>query len=127
MSYRGTIIEESLSSTLDLSLFDATIVETNIEPVREAHETPWLTQWTLVTFEVPDENAERLASVLAEMLLSTPGTWYADFKDERSHYVVFPKKVFHVDRTAEGYEIVRRYGLTQAIPKHQLDFSPDIP
>lgn len=127
MNYTGTIIQESLTSELNLSQFCATILKTEVEKVTKSHETPWLNQWTLITFTVPDENADELSEALSNKLLSSPSTWYADFKNEKSHYIIFPHKIFHIERTAEEYRKVREYGLSQGIPEYQLDFSPDIP
>lgn len=123
MSYRGVVIEESL---IDKSVLEKlTIVETRVEPVTAEHGTPWLTRWTLHTVEVPDDEARGVADLIAEVL--GPDSWYADFGDDQTHFVVFPHGVFVVDRSDPGhYRAVVEYGLSLGIPDYQLDFSPAI-
>jgi len=123
MSYRGVVIEESL---IDKSVLETlTVVSTRVEPVTAAHRTPWLAQWTLHTVEVPDDQARRVADLIAEAL--GPDYWYADFRDDQTHFVVFPLKVFVVDRSDPAqYWPVVEHGLRLGIPDHQLDFSPAI-
>ena len=126
MDYRGTIIEESLDKKFDLAAFGATARGSRVSKVTESHHTPWLERWTLVSVSVPEERSEELAAWLADSLLSEPGTWYADYKTKKKHYIVFPGKVFHIDRTEDEYELVREYGLSKGVPAHQLDFSPEV-
>lgn len=123
MSYSGVVIEESLRDRRVLERL--TIVTTRVEPVTAEHRTPWLEQWTLHTIEIPDGEAEAVAELLSDAL--APGYWYADFKDETTHFVIFAKKVFVVDRRKpERYRAVVEHGLGLGIPDYQLDFSPAI-
>ncbi|MBP7832659.1 MAG: hypothetical protein KA035_02710 [Candidatus Levybacteria bacterium] len=122
MNYRGVIIEESLG---DKSILDEiNIIETKTEEVTEKHKTPWTTQWTLHTVEIPEEKSEEIAQKISESLDSShKNSWYADFNNEKVHYVVFPNKIFKIklgDVTA--YKHAKNYGTTLGIPFYQLQF-----
>lgn len=126
MNYGGTIIEESLENKDVLKKVN--ILKTDIEPVKESHGTPWLKQWTLHTIEISEEKAGEIAEEISKSLDSEHDcSWYADFKNDTHHYIIFRNKVFCVDRTkTEEYEEVKKYGMSLGVPEHQLDFSPDI-
>jgi hypothetical protein len=123
MTYRGDIIEESLS---DKSILENVhIVSTRTEKVTSDRKTPWLKQWTLHTIAVSENEAIPLAEKLSHCLADN--YWYIDYKNDTTHYVIFPNKVFKVDRSKpEQYKPVVSYGLSLNIPRYQLDFSPDI-
>lgn len=125
MSYKGDIIEESLADKATLQ--DVNIIATRIETVTPDHKTPWLKQWTLHTIEVPEDEAATVAEKLSHVIETEHKSWYIDFKDDSTHFVIFPSKVFRVDRTkSEEYKPVVSYGSKLGIPRHQLDFSPEI-
>lgn len=125
MNYEGVIIEESLE---DKSVLDEVrIVNTKIEQVTEEHQTPWLEKWTLHTVEIPEEKVAQIAEKLSQSFDKEHTDWYADFKNEKYHYVVFTGKVFKVDRdNVEEYRPVVKHGLSIGIPDYQLDFTPEI-
>lgn len=123
--FTGVIIEESLQSADVLA--KCNVVNTVVEPVTEKHRTPWVNQWTLHTVEVDEAVAEEVAALLAEVIHTEPSAWYADFKSDAVHYVIYPGKVFVIDRTnAEQYEAASNYGIALGIPDYQVDFSPHI-
>ncbi|MFN8016178.1 MAG: hypothetical protein U0R17_06205 [Acidimicrobiia bacterium] len=123
MVFRGVIIEESLCDKKILDRFN--ITDTKIEPVEQNHMTPWLTQWTLHDVYVDESDVLELSELLSENL--EEDYWYADFKDEKSHYIIFNKKIFIVNKEDPSqYKPVVSYGLELGIPRYQLDFSPDI-
>jgi hypothetical protein len=126
MNYHGTIIEESLEN-LD-ALKDVKILETKVEPVVEAHKTPWLTQWTLHEVEVPEERAEEVAEKLSHALdRAHGGSWYADFKNDTTHFIIFRGKIFKIDRTSkEQYDEAKAYGIALGIPEYQVNFHPEV-
>jgi hypothetical protein len=128
MNYSGVIIEESLTNPEVLN--DLTIVSTRIEPVTEAHKTPWLKQWTLHTVEIAENDMVSVADKISSVLHSnTPSksSWYADFKNNQTHFIIFGDKVFEVTRSRpEEYQAVVLYGVSKGIPDYQLDFSPQI-
>lgn len=123
MHYLGDIIEESLRDKSVLK--DVKVISTGIEKVTVQHKTPWLTQWTLHTIEVMEEEAPTLAERLSHAL--EPNYWYIDYKNNTSHYIIFPRKVFKVNRLQpKEYLPAVRHGVGLNIPSCQLDFSPEI-
>lgn len=120
----GVIIEESLEKKEVLR--GLKIVKTKVEQVTKGHKTPWVKQWTLHTIEIPEDQADTIAKELSKSL-DSKHAWYADFKNEQFHYIIFRNKVFKVDRSnLEQYGKVTKYGLTLGIPNHQLDFLPHL-
>ena len=123
-TYKGVIIEESLEDKSVLQ--DLKILETKIEEITEDHKTPWVKQWTLHTVEIPEDRAEEVAEKLSQAL-DPQHAWYADFKNDSTHFIIFRNKVFKIDRSSkEQYGEATKYGLTLGIPDYQLDFSPHI-
>ena len=121
----GVIIEESLEDNDVLS--KVKIVETKVEKVTKRHKTPHVKQWTMHTVEIEEYRAEEVAEDISRVLDSSNGEWYADFKNDYHHYIIFKNKVFKVDRSSkEQYDEVTRYGISLGIPDYQLDFSSDV-
>ncbi len=120
MNYKGVIIEESLENKDVLE--NVEILDTEIERVTEEHETPWLSQWTLHTVEIPENKAKEIAERISKSLdPDHGGSWYADFKNNTHHYIVFRNKVFYIDRESkEQYDEARHYGISLGIPQSQL-------
>lgn len=124
MNYKGTIIEESLENKEVLK--EVNILSTKVEPVVAKHQTPWLKQWILHKVEIPEKKAGKIAQKLSASL-DTEHNWYADYKNEKWHYIIFRNKVFKIDRdSAEQYLEAKKYGISLGIPEHQVDFSPEI-
>ena len=122
MSYQGVIIEESLKNK-DI-LKDVEILETKVEKVNKRHRTPWLKRWTLHTVEVPENQAESIAEKISRML-DSEHDWYADFKNDTHHYIIFHNKIFYIDRRSkEQYDEAKKYGISLGIPEYQVDFHP---
>lgn len=122
MSYTGIVIEESLSDTSILA--SVHITDTRVSTVTAEHKTPWLTQWTMHNIEVPETDASDIAKKLSKALETEHDSWYIDFKNDKTHYIVFPEKVFIVNRAQpQEYEPVIEYGMQLGIPRNQLDFS----
>jgi GrpB-like predicted nucleotidyltransferase (UPF0157 family) len=125
MDFEGVIIEESLA---DKSLLkDVKILSTRIESVTEKHQTPWLKQWTLHNVEVPFDKAAALAEKISKAL-DREHDWYADYKTETQHYIIYRDKVFHItDRSdKKQYDKATEYGISLSIPSLQVDFSPHV-
>ncbi len=121
--FKGVIIEESLEDVSVLEKYP--IVSTEVEQVTENFGTPWLAQWTLHTMEIPEDQIEEFAKEI-EVAIDTEhqGSWYADFKDEKTHYIIFKNRTFKVDRTKnEDYDAASDYGISIGIPAHQLSFA----
>jgi len=126
MNYLGTIIVESLENKSVLD--DVKILSTKIEEVEDEHHTPWLKQWTLHKVEIPEKKAQEVAEKISGIIDSSHShSWYADYKNDAWHYIIFPHKIFKIVRGDEkGYAEARKYGIALGIPAHQVDFSPEI-
>lgn len=126
MNFTGVIIEESLSKKDILKNLE--IISSKTEPITPEHKTPWLNQWTLHTVEVPEIEADDIFNKLSQTFDENHlSSWYADFKNEEFHYIVFPKRVFKIELgKPEQYNEAVQFGLSLGIPDYQLDFSPDI-
>lgn len=115
--YKGTIIEESLRDKSILQ--DIQIDSTYTEAVTPRHKTPWLKRWTLYRVTVPADQAEAVAERLSRTL--DKNYWYADFRTASTHYIIFPHKIFKIDRSQpEQYEAAKQHGLALHIPEYQL-------
>ncbi len=123
MTFQGVIIEESLDNAAILK--ELHISDTKIEPVEDGHKTPWLKQWTMHTVIIPEEKADLVAERLSEDL-EKEHNWYADFKNEQYHFIVYRGKVFKVDLSNPTlYKEAKQYGMSLGIPEYQIDFAPD--
>ena len=124
-NFFGTIIEESLA---DKAVFRRVkILSTKVEAVGERHKTPWLKQWTLRKVEILESDAEEIAKELSLAIEKTHQAWYADFKNPTTHYIIYPNKIFKIDRKSkEQYQEAKQYGMALGIPEYQLDFSSEI-
>jgi hypothetical protein len=124
MNYIGVIIEESLENKDVLKKIK--ILSKKVERVTERHKTPWLKQWTLYTVEINSDRAAKISEELSKRMESAHN-WYADFKNNELHFVIFRNKVFRIDRTnKKQYDEAKKYGISLGIPEHQVDFHPDI-
>ncbi|MCC7004956.1 hypothetical protein IT397_03510 [Candidatus Nomurabacteria bacterium] len=123
MNYKGVIIEESLENKDVIK--DVKILETKVEEVIEEHKTPWVKQWTLHTVEIPENQVIDVAEKISRAL-DSEHNWYADFKNDTHHYIIFRNKVFYIDRKSkEQYDEAKQYGISLGIPEYQVDFAPD--
>lgn len=125
-NYQGVIIEESLAEKDVLK--KVKIISTKIEKVTEKHQTPWLSQWTLHTVEIPENQAQKIAEEISKSLdPEHGGSWYADFKNNTHHYIIFRNKIFLIDvHNQKQYDQARKYGLSLGIPKYQVDFRAEV-
>jgi len=122
-NFIGVIIEESLKDKAVLK--KVKITKTIVEQVTEKHKTPWLKQWTLHTVEISEEQASAIANELS--LALERSYWYADFKNETRHFIIFRNKIFCINRKSkEQYDEAKKYGLSLGIPEYQVDFHPDV-
>jgi hypothetical protein len=125
MNFTGIIIEESLA---DKSVLDGIrIISTEVEPVSDSHKTPWIKQWTMHKVEVPTEIAAELADKISKNL-DREHEWYADYNNDKEHYIIYRDKVFHItDRSDKTqYDKAAEYGVSIGIPAYQVDFSPHV-
>jgi len=125
MNFTGIIIEESLA---DKSLLDGVkIVSTKVELVTEKHQTPWVKQWTMRRVDIPMNKAAEVAEKISKAL-DPDHNWYADFKTDKEHFIVYRAKFFHItDRSnKEQYDAATKHGISIGIPDYQVDFSPHV-
>ncbi len=125
-NYKGTIIEESLANKDVLK--KVKIISTKVEPITDEHKTPWLSQWTLHSVEIPESKAQGVAEEISKSLdYSHNSSWYADYKNDTHHYIIFRDKLFYIDRKSkEQYDEAKRYGISLGIPEYQVDFHPEV-
>jgi len=123
-NFVGVIIEESLERKGVLR--KVKILSTKVEWVTEKHKTPWIKKWTLHTVEILEDEADSIAKEISHSL-DSKHDWYADFKTDSLHYIIFRDKVFKINRTSkEQYNKATKYGISLGIPKYQVDFSPHV-
>ena len=123
MNYKGVIIEESLDNKEVLN--SVKIIKTKISPVVEKHKTPWVKQWIMHTVEISEQDAEKVAEQLSKDL-DKEHAWYADFKNENYHFIIYREKVFKVDlKNPIIYKDAKKFGISLGIPEYQVDFAPE--
>ena len=113
MSYKGTIIEESLLDNRFLNSF-------KVNKVRISSAEKPEDRWHLYEVEAMPAQIDRLATQLK------PTGWYTHFWQGDDVTVVFPGKKFEIkysDQTTWREAIV--YGESIGIPAEQLDFKID--
>lgn len=124
MNFKGVIIEESLQDTSVLKKIS--VLETKIEPITPEHKTPYLKQWTLHTVEIPEDKAEEIAEIISQSFDKKHPDWYADYKNDKYHFIIYSGKTFKVDLTNPIlYKNAKEYGISIGIPEYQVDFAPE--
>ena len=122
-NYTGTIIEESLEDAAVLKKIH--IFSTEVEDVVEEHKTPWISKWTLHKVDIPESIAPDIAIEISHSL-DSKHNWYADYKNDTHHYIIFKNKVFFIDKKdAAKYKEAKQYGISLGIPDYQVDFHPE--
>jgi len=120
MKYKGVIIEESLEKKDVLE--KVKIINTRVEKVVERHQTPWVEQWTLHDVEIEEDKAEEIAEEISKSL-DSEHAWYADYKNDNTHYIIFRNKIFKINRyKEEEYAEASKYGVSLGIPPYQVSF-----
>ncbi len=110
-NFIGVIIKESLANQDVLE--KVKILETKVDKANK---------WTLYTVEISPERAAKVASELSQCLESAH-SWYADFKNDDLHFIIFRNKIFRIGRKSQKeYTEAKNYGLAQGIPAHQVNF-----
>ena len=124
MNYKGIIIEESLHNISILRKL--TVLHTKVELITPKHKTTWLQQWTLHTVEIPEEKAEAVAEKMSQSFDKDHPDWYADYKNDKYHFIIFAGKLFKVDLSNPVlYKDAKEYAISIGIPEYQVDFAPD--
>ena len=123
-AYKGVIIEESLENKDILKKLK--ILKTEVKQVTLKHQTPWVKQWTLHTIEISNSQVDKISQELSTML-DSKHNWYADFKTDKIHYIIYRNKIFKVDRTKlNDYAAAKKYGISLGIPEYQVDFTANV-
>ncbi|PIN93347.1 hypothetical protein COU56_03705 [Candidatus Pacearchaeota archaeon CG10_big_fil_rev_8_21_14_0_10_31_9] len=123
-SYTGVIIEESLEKKDVLN--KVKITGTEVEKATDEHKTPWIKKWTMYGVEIPASKAEVIAKEISNSL-DSEHSWYADFKNKNTHFIIFRNRVFKIKRTSKKqYDEAKKYGISLGMPEYQVDFHPDI-
>ena len=124
MNYKGVIIAESLEDSSLLK--EVRILDTKVEPITPEHKTPWLKQWTLNTVEIPEDIAQIIAEKISQSFDRKHPDWYADYKNDKYHFIIFSGKIFKVDLANPVlYKDAKAYGISIGIPEYQVDFVPE--
>jgi hypothetical protein len=118
--FTGALIMESVRAGTRLD--DLHLVVRSIYRFRPEGTTPDQPgTWSVVEFEVSDDDAPRLADAFASVL-SLPG-WYVDFRSPAETFVVFPGQVFRYPRgDAAGRARAMAHGRSVGVPEPQLDW-----
>jgi hypothetical protein len=119
--WSGRILAESLRVGADVVVPDIRLVRCGRHEVSDPAETQPAV-WTYVDVEIPDNRADELADSLSRALLAEGG-WYADFRSESEHIVIFSDRVFrypHGDPAGRAAAV--EYGLSVGVPARQLDW-----
>ena len=123
-NFKGTIIEESLENKNVLK--KVKIIKTRIEKVTEKHKIHWIKQWTLHSVEISENQADLIAKELSQSL-DSEHDWYADFKNEETHYIIFRNKVFKINRKNKNkYDEATRYGISLVFQNIKSIFRPTL-
>lgn len=110
MSYKGTIIEESLLDSRILNNFKITKIHISSEDKEED-------KWHLYTLDIDDSQIDMIMRQLK------PSGWYAHFWNEDSIIAVFSNKKFIMSRSNKNtWNDAIEYGLQIGIVREQLDF-----
>jgi dephospho-CoA kinase len=124
-SFKGVIIKESLDDENILKNKAIKIISTKVEKVTDKHKTPWLKQWTLHTVNIDKNKASEVADRISKSL-DKEHDWYADYKNNEWHFIIFRDKVFKINRKSkEEYDQAKEYGISFGIPEYQVNFHPE--
>jgi hypothetical protein len=117
---RGVIVAESLR--LGAVIQDIPLTVHKLERINAGlGEQP--PQWTLISFEAADDDADRLAEALSDALEVRHG-WYADFHSDSHVTVVFSGRIFHYRRGDQSERAeVEEYARSVGVPDEQLDWA----
>jgi hypothetical protein len=78
--------------------------------------------WTTVEFEFPEEETQRIADALADVL-DERGGWYTNFTVDGETFVIYAHRIFRYRAGDEaGRAEAEAYGRTLGVPDRQLDW-----
>lgn len=110
--YFGIIVEQSLKDVSVLQEF-------------EIRADKRIGSWRLLLVSVPEEEIEpKMRRLQDHMIGVSEDCWYAHFFKDETLYVVYQDAIFRTSVDPEDWDEAIRYGLTNGIPREQLDFRP---
>ncbi len=108
--YTGLIVEESLEDSRILNTFKILHVEITKDLKPED-------RWHIYTVEASQKEIEKLSKWIK------PTLWFVHFWRQNELLVVFPNKIFSLERSNEkNWKEAIGYGLALGIPRKQLNF-----
>jgi hypothetical protein len=118
--FRGALIAESVRTGARLEGVQFTIrMLYRVAPPHVSPDQP--ATWTVIEFEVAEEQAEEFAKALTEVL-DSPG-WYCDFGSSSERYVVFPGRIFrYAPGDGQARAEAQAHGRSVGVPEAQLDW-----
>ena len=118
----GCVIGESLRVGATFAPEGVTISKVTRADVSAGATAAQPKLWTVIDFTSEHTDPDALAQALAASLLAEGG-WYADFRTDDEHVVVYADRIFRYDRTdAAGRAEAVEYGRSVGVPDHQLDW-----
>lgn len=116
---KGTLIGESVRLGGSLDGIQLLVQKVWRVPNPAPEQPP---EWTLIEFEVDDQEAGALAVALSEVL-DDRHPWYCDFHAPQESFVVFAARVFRYPRgDSNGRAEAEAYASSQGVPESQLDW-----
>ena len=77
----------------------------------------------MVHFETQEE-PEKLAKILSEVIDDNPSCWYTDFTSGNEKFVIFPGRIFRYRiGDAEGRREAQEYAVGIGLPAAQADWN----
>jgi hypothetical protein len=117
---RGAIVAESLRLGAVIQGIPLTVHKLERIDAGLDEQPP---HWTILWFEAPDEDADRLAEALSDALDVRHG-WYADFHSDSHVTVVFAGRIFRYRRGDQSERAkVEEYARSMRGPDAQLDWA----
>lgn len=90
MVFKGVLISESLC---DKNVLDEVrILKTKIEKVTLGHRTPWLSQWTINTIEIEDEDIDKVCEKIKDSF-DKEHEWYVELKSNKYNIQIFSNEI----------------------------------
>ncbi len=121
MTMTGTLIAESLRVGAELDGVTLTTTKVARFPFGDV-KAGQPEVWTLLEFEIADDEAELFTAEL-EAALQPDGGWYCDLRSEEETVVVFGGRIFRYRRgDTAGRAAATEYGRSVGVPETQLDW-----
>jgi hypothetical protein len=117
--FSGVIIQESLKNKRILRF--VRILKKELADGLDPELHGGFSTWNLLHVEFFRTELDKIIEILQLDLAAKD--WYADFRGNKEHYIVFKGKSFKCEiGNKDSYEKAVEYGLEMEIPKKQLDF-----